>query len=850
MIHSFPGRKKFYIPAIIILALSLPLFFANAVMADLTRSISVVAKSAKGGKAQNIMLYDYTAALIIGIDRYADLGSRDQLSFALKDARGMEKVLRENYRFNEIVTLYNEDATRDKIMAALYRFRELSPDAGLLVYFAGHGITMPAMVGKNDLGFLIPADGSLNASEMYKNISMQQIKSDICPQINAKHIFFVFDACFAGLMLDTRATLTKPGRDLAYLQAITKEQARQVLTAGSKGQRVLDGGPRGHSVFTGRLIEALENTEDYITARELGQELKKQVYGDAAARGHNQRPVDGEIYGTGDFVFVPDLEKRQRDLNAEVVALETEMARLNELKADAARAQDQAKQREIERQQLIKEAELKQAQIRREQKEEALKRQEAIARQAVQEARQFELAEKEKEQRLAMLRLQADKMRKELGGDMIGSATVEDAVSELKRIQSHKEKIEADLSRELKQQIESLSKFYDDKINRIMKIKPWDKEFETKEDYDARKRNAEGQASIIRREKEQKLAKIHQKLSSVIDGQVQPLEEQISALSAKVFPVPANQVSFRFTKYQPFYQKMHGELSIGNKRQHFNVVIPKEKAREYKSNPHQLVLEVQMKASLWGSEFKKILFHVPGSQENYTASPSNSIGMEFIHIKRGTFIMGRKPFYSGQFENMRPHHVTLTRGYYMQTTEVTQGQWKAVMGSNPSHNKACGNNCPVERISWSDAQKFIRELNRLEGTNKYRLPTEAEWEYACRAGNNSRFCFGNDDSDRQVGKYAWYTKNSSSSHPVAQKRANVWGLYDMHGNVYEWCQDWKDDYPVGSVIDPEGPSSGTRRVKRGGSWNDWAGGCESGDRDPGSPRRYTHLNGFRLAMTE
>ena len=219
MIYSFSGKKKFYIPAIIImiLALSLPLFFANAVMAARTRNIGVVVKPAKGGKAQNIMLYDYTAALIIGIDRYVDFGSRDQLAYALKDARGMEKVLRENYRFNEIVTLYNEDATRDKIMAALYRFRELSPDAGLLVYFAGHGITMPGLVGGKDLGFLIPSDGSLNASEMYKNISMQQIKSDICPQINAKHIFFVFDACFAGLMLDTRATLTKPSRDLAYL---------------------------------------------------------------------------------------------------------------------------------------------------------------------------------------------------------------------------------------------------------------------------------------------------------------------------------------------------------------------------------------------------------------------------------------------------------------------------------------------------------------------------------------------------------------------------------------------------------------------------------------------------------
>jgi len=182
------------------------------------RGVGVIVKPEKG-QSQKLQLYDYTAALIIGIDRYENLSSEEQLSYAVKDAKGMEDVLRENYQFNEIVTLYNEEATRDKIMAALYKFRSLSPDAGLFVYFAGHGITMSGMVGGKDLGFLIPSDGSLNSMEMYKNISMQQVKSDVCPQITAKHIFFVFDACFAGLMLDTRATLAKPSRDLSYLQA-------------------------------------------------------------------------------------------------------------------------------------------------------------------------------------------------------------------------------------------------------------------------------------------------------------------------------------------------------------------------------------------------------------------------------------------------------------------------------------------------------------------------------------------------------------------------------------------------------------------------------------------------------
>jgi len=295
-----------------------------------TRGISVVAKTAKG-QSQQIQLYDYTAALIIGIDRYETLGPSEQLTYAVKDAKGVEKVLRDGFQFEEIITLYNGQATRDKIMQALYGFRSLTPDGGVFVYFAGHGITIPGTLGGKDLGYLVPYDGALGASAMYKNISMQQVKSDICVSISAKHVFFVFDACFAGLMLDTRATLSKPSRDFSYLKAITDEQVRQVLTAGSKGETVLDGGPGGHSVFTGRLIQALENAEDYITARELGQYLKKRVYGDAAARGHTQRPVDGEIYGTGDFVFVSNYEQRLQD---RLLSSQVEVKKARERKED------------------------------------------------------------------------------------------------------------------------------------------------------------------------------------------------------------------------------------------------------------------------------------------------------------------------------------------------------------------------------------------------------------------------------------------------------------------------------------------------------------------------------------
>ena len=170
------------------------------------------------------------------------------------------------------------------------------------------------------------------------------------------------------------------------------------------------------------------------------------------------------------------------------------------------------------------------------------------------------------------------------------------------------------------------------------------------------------------------------------------------------------------------------------------------------------------------------------------------------------------------------HQVTLSRPFYLQTTTVIQGQWQKVKGNNPSHFKEGGADCPVESVSWKDVQEFLTILNEMENTDTYRLPTEAEWEYACRAGSTTTWCFGNDEA--KLAEYAWYSDNSQKkTHPVGQKKLNAWGLYDMHGNVWEWCQDWHGDYPPGPLTDPKGgPEPGFwkkllfGRVLRGGSW--------------------------------
>ncbi len=234
---------------------------------------------------------------------------------------------------------------------------------------------------------------------------------------------------------------------------------------------------------------------------------------------------------------------------------------------------------------------------------------------------------------------------------------------------------------------------------------------------------------------------------------------------------------------------------------------------------------------------------------------TNSHGMEFVLIPAGSFIMGSPSNEAGRDNHERQHQVTLTKEFYIQTTELTQWQWKAVMGGNPSWFSDCGDDCPVEKVSWDDVQEFIRRLNQKEGIDKYRLPTEAEWEYAARAGSTTAFANGGITElvcghDSNLDAMGWYCGNSGKkTHPVAQNKPNAWGLFDMHGNVWEMCQDWFGKYPSGVVTDPKGPASGTYRVDRGGSWVSFARYGRSASRRGYTPYFRVNRLGFRLART-
>ncbi len=236
--------------------------------------------------------------------------------------------------------------------------------------------------------------------------------------------------------------------------------------------------------------------------------------------------------------------------------------------------------------------------------------------------------------------------------------------------------------------------------------------------------------------------------------------------------------------------------------------------------------------------------------------PNPLVEPEMVSIHAGSFVMGCRDGRDHQCDNdEKPAHTVKVNAFMLGKYEVTQGQWKAVMGENPSEFASCGDTCPVENVSWNDIQLFIQKLNAQTG-KQYRLPNEAEWEYACRAGVGSTHCGGND-----VGTVAWYASNSGkTTHPVGSKQANAWGLYDMSGNVWESVQDggWHENY-IGAPTDGstwKDTASDTARhggvaahALRGGSWNDIARFVRASYRTLNAASYGDDLYGFRLAKS-
>jgi formylglycine-generating enzyme len=239
------------------------------------------------------------------------------------------------------------------------------------------------------------------------------------------------------------------------------------------------------------------------------------------------------------------------------------------------------------------------------------------------------------------------------------------------------------------------------------------------------------------------------------------------------------------------------------------------------------------------------------------------VELEMVWIEPGTFTMGttkaqeqllrEKGLWLSFIENERPaHKVTISRGFYLGKYEITQKQWKGVMGTAPWigwDDVRAGDAYPAVYISWHDAQQFVQVLNQAAGDSLYRLPTEAEWEYTCRAGTNTLWSFG--DDERQKEEYTWYEANAWGTnvryaHQVGTKRPNPWSLHDMHGNVWEWCQDWHGPYTSEDRVDPMGPPHGKARIGRGGAFSDYIETSRSAFRNRSEPEIRYGIIGARL----
>lgn len=268
--------------------------------------------------------------------------------------------------------------------------------------------------------------------------------------------------------------------------------------------------------------------------------------------------------------------------------------------------------------------------------------------------------------------------------------------------------------------------------------------------------------------------------------------------------------------------------------------------------------KIRMNAIIWAV----LLMLVSPPDSGAEPEVTNSIGMQFSRIIRGSFMMGSPQTENNRNDSEARHLVVISKDFYMQTTEVTLGQWRAVMGSGFFGMRKGDDDLPVTKVSWFDTQKFIEKLNR-RNDGHYRLPTEAEWEYAARAGSQSAYPWG-EEIDCSRANYANNPLKSDDCVPAVRARGlpvgqpvpvgqyppNAWWLYDMAGNVWEWVSDWYGPYDPGQRVDPQGPDSGTQRVKRGGSWFKYDHFCRSANRASGHPASRYRTTGFRLVRTD
>lgn len=546
-----------------------------------TRGISIIAKDKVSGQPKEIKLYNKSYAVIIGIDQYPNLPFDLQLAYAVRDAKGVEQVLRKNFKFDKIITLFNKEASKDRIMEVFLGdlTKEITDEDAVFVFWAGHGYTEKTSFG--DLGYLIPFDGTFKTTELYKNISMNMLKDDISKKIPAKHVFYVIDACYSGLLAATRGAGRQSSRDINYLQEITREKVRQVLTAGDKGQEVLDGGPKGHSVFTGRFLELLENTEDFITATEISSMVKEKVFSDAQARNHTQTPKYGELFGVGDFVFIPSLEQKIGDNQSRLSSLQKELEQLKATEEMAIKSQDERVKRQAEMDKRAIEARLKAEQLR----------QQAL------EDEQRKKADEEKEikrqgEQIASLKREVEEKRKTIGVNL-NPLSPDATISEMQQIDGRIKEIRGSFHKEFTNGIKQI-------FPRVAEIKK--DEFESEAEYKVRL--SKGQTD--------RFIQFQERLENEYNQQIPPLLERMKKLSENEFTLGTENLILELGAYDPtrniYPLKIKTNKPIKGIQVAANttIPIPRDEAKEFKLHFENKMLRPEIRGNFHNTELFRI----------------------------------------------------------------------------------------------------------------------------------------------------------------------------------------------------------------------------------------------------
>jgi formylglycine-generating enzyme required for sulfatase activity len=503
-----------------------------------TRGFAVIADDEQNQPVE-VRLYRKMAAVVIGIDRYAS--SKLDLSYATHDARGMEAVLRDVYGFDPVYTLYDEQATRNSILELLQTRlpKETTKDDAVLVFFSGHGDTVETPTGP--LGYLVPHDGDFQ--QAHRNISMSLLRDDVSRAIPARHVCLIVDACYGGLLATTRGGIEETRRSAAYLESIAEEPARQVLAAGDESQTVLDGGPLGYGVFTGRVIEALRNATDYITANELAVDVAEKVFEDARGRGHVQTPQFGSLSGTGDFVFVP---KRQSlaQLRAETARLEAELVASRRAQQEAARENDAQRQSEELRRQAETDEKLRQAKIQAKMERERQTR----AEEAAEEARRAAEARREEDRERLVEQTRAEELRrrieqKQAGSDSaLASATLDEAAARVSGLLERVAEVEKQVRAEVAQEKALV------RTAIVQTVAPRD-QFETTAEFAERKRRLEEGNASERARYQREVAAADAGLAERLRQGTSGFQSAVNALTGRELPVSAHGATGKLGAY-------------------------------------------------------------------------------------------------------------------------------------------------------------------------------------------------------------------------------------------------------------------------------------------------------------